>query len=299
MRLLATIPGLTALELNYPQHFIDLPDTTLNAALDETGLTLTTLNLRFEGHDYQNGAFTSPDRTTRDTAVAVASAAVDKAAAFGADHVIVWLADDGFDYPFQVDHAGNWERALDGFARVASHNPAIRVSIEYKPWGSRRFSVIRSMSEALLAARIIDLPNLGVTLDVCHSLMIGEYPAAAAAVALTENRLYGVHLNDGYGRDDDGLAFASVNPLAAADLLLTLRDHHYEGTFYFDTFPVREDPAAECRTNIETVEAMETALDRLDRFKLNEVRTAHDALTARRLVEQALEISNPGLDGNG
>ncbi len=295
---LASIPGLSALELNFPQHFNLLTDDALQLALDQTGLALTTLNLRYEGEEYQNGAFTAPDLATRDRAIAVAIAAVDKAAMFGADHVIIWLADDGWDYPFQVDHSQLWSLALAGFRRVAEHDPSVRVSIEYKPWGPRRFSVIRTMSDALLATRNIDLPNLGVTLDVCHSQMTGEAPPAAASLALGENRLFGVHLNDGYGRDDDGFAFGSINPLAAAELLLTLREGQYNGTFYFDTFPIREDPAAECRTNIETVEALEAALDRVDRPLLLAARDRHDALAARCVIEEALLGSNQDTLGN-
>lgn len=144
------------------------------------------------------------------------------------------------------------------------------------------------MGEALLATRTIGLPNLGVTLDVCHSLMTAEHPAAAAALALREGHLFGVHLNDGYGRDDDGLAFGSVNPMAAAELLLELRDGGYAGSLYFDTFPVREDAAVECAANIKTVERLEATLDRVDLSRLTMARERHDALAARSVIETAL-----------
>jgi hypothetical protein len=71
---LASIPGLSALELNIPQHFGNLTDASLRQALDRSCLTLTTLNLRYEGVEYQNGAFTAPDPATRYRAVAVATA---------------------------------------------------------------------------------------------------------------------------------------------------------------------------------------------------------------------------------
>ncbi len=296
LRDLAAVAGLRSVELNYPQHLTNANRPEIREVLHTMALSITALNLRFEGPEYRNGAFTSPERAVRDRAVATASAAVDEAAAFGADHVIIWLAEDGFDYPFQVDHARLWDLALDGFRRVASHDLAVRVSIEYKPWDPRRFSVIRSMGDALLATRVIGLPNLGVTLDVCHSLMSGEYPAAAASLAMAEGRLFGIHLNDGYGRDDDGLAFGSVNPTAAAELLLVLRDGGYAGTLYFDTFPIREDPATECATNIQTVEALEHALDRIDRARLDNARQLHDALAARCVIEEALFARSAGVD---
>ena len=75
----------------------------------------------------------------------------------------------------------------------------------------------------------------------------------AAALALRDGRLFGVHLNDGYGQADDGLLVGSVHPWQTLELLATLRRHDYRGTIYFDTFPVREDPAAESAANVARV----------------------------------------------
>jgi xylose isomerase len=201
---------------------------------------------------------------------------------------VVWLADDVFDYPFQVDYARLWADAVDAFRLVVAHDPAIRVSLEPKPSDPRRFSLVRSTTDALLLVHEVALPNAGVTLDVCHSLMAGEHPPAAAALALRAGRLFGIHLNDGYGRADDGLAVASVNLPMTLELLWWLRRFDYRGTCHFDTFPLREDPVAECERNIQTVLALEAALDRLDETALAAAISTHDALAAREVVETAL-----------
>ncbi len=281
IRRAAMVPGLTALELNYPQHVEALGEVPLATLLAEVGLPLTGLNLRFEGADFRDGAFTSPRAATRERAVLLATEAVDLAARHGAGHVVLWMADDGFDYPFQVDYARLWADEIDGFRRVAAHDPAVRVSVEYKPNEPRRFSLIRSMGEALLAVRDVDLPNFGVTLDFCHGLMTGEHPAAAASLALRHGRLFGVHLNDGYGSADDGLMVGSVRPCQTLELLAVLVDGGYDGTLYFDTFPVREDPVAECVANVATVSRYLTVLDRLDRSALAAAQADHDAIAVR------------------
>ena len=105
---------------------------------------------------------------------------------------------------------------------MAAHDDGVVISIEPKPADPRRYSLVRTVSDALLLARDADLPNIGVTLDFCHALMAGESPAMAAALALREERLIGVHLNDGYGALDDGLMVGSVHPVQSLELLWVL-----------------------------------------------------------------------------
>lgn len=287
LRAVAGVPGLTALELNYPQHFRGTTGEALSQALAESGLALTALSLRFEGPDFADGAFTSPLPEIREEAVRLAQDAVEMAARLGAPHVSLWMADDGFDYPFQVDYDRLWADEIDGFRRVAEHDPAIRVSVEYKPLDPRRTALVRGMGEALLAVRDVGLPNFGVQFDFCHSLMAGEQPSMAASLALREGRLFGVHLNDGYGKADDGLLVGSVHPWQTLELLATLRKHDYHGTIYFDTFPVREDPAAESAANVARVRRLEAMLDRLDMDRLADLQSRHDALGLQALLDDA------------
>ena len=288
IRAVAAVSGLTALELNYPQHLSLMADGELASLLDETGLNLTGLNLRFEGKQFANGAFTSPRFEIREEAIAVAREAVDITAAHGGNHVVLWMADDGFDYPFQVDYDRLWEDEIDGFRRVASHNRNVRVSVEYKPMDPRRFSLIRSMGDALLAAREVGLPNFGVTLDFCHSLMAGEHPPAVAAQALREQRLFGVHLNDGYGRADDGLIVGSIHPWHTIELLWLLRRRDYAGILYFDTFPIREDPAGESSANVAMVRRLDRLIDRCNWEELQTFQQRHDAAAAIQYLNELL-----------
>jgi xylose isomerase len=211
---------------------------------------------------------------------------VEVAARLAVPHVDLWMAYDGFDYPFQVDYDRLWADEIDGFRRVAAHDPAIRISVEYKPLDPRRTALIRGMGEALLAVRDVGLPNFGVQIDFCHSLMAREQPALAASLALREGRLFGVHLNDGYGQGDDGLLVGSVHPWQTLELLATLRRHDYRGTIYFDTFPVREDPAAESAANIARVRSLEAVLDRLDASQLAVLQARHDALGLQALLHE-------------
>ncbi len=280
VKAVAGVPGVSALELNYPQHFLGKDGSAVLAEAAAQGLAVTALNLRFDGPDFAAGAFTHPQRDNRERAIKIACEAVDLAAENAIDHVILWMGPDGFDYPFQADYAALWEMEIDGFRRVADRSPDVRVSVEYKPSDPRRISLIRSMSDSLLAVAEVDRANFGVTLDFCHVLMAGEHPAAAAALALRAKRLFGVHLNDGYGPADDGLMVASVHPWHTLELLHELRRGGYAGTIYFDTFPERIDPAAETEANIRAVQQLEHWLDQCSEEELKRIQDSQDAVAA-------------------
>jgi len=294
IKAVAQVPGISAIELNYPQHFAGHEDVSVLADAANAGLAVTALNLRWDGTAFEAGAFTHPETENRERAIRLACDAVDVAAKHDIDHVILWMGPDGFDYPFQADYGAIWDLEIAGFRRVAERYPEIRVSVEYKPSDPRRMSLIRSMGESLLAVQEVGLANFGVTIDLCHSLMAGEQPAAAAALALRAGRLFGVHLNDGYGPADDGLMVGSVHPWHVLELLLALRRGGFVGTIYFDTFPERLDPAAECAANVRTVERMQRLLDRLPADELERVQSGQDAVAATRLIH---EIAFGAIDG--
>jgi len=285
IRAIAAVRGISAVELNYPQHFSAAEGEDILRLAADAGLAITALNLRWDGPEFTLGAFTHPDRASREAAVETASAAVDLAASKRIDHVILWMGPDGFDYPFQADYRALWEMEIDGFRRVAGRNPNVRVSVEYKPSDPRRVSLIRSMSDSLLAVEDVGLPNFGVTLDLCHVLMAGEQPAAVAAMAIRRGKLFGVHLNDGYGPADDGMMVGSVHPWHILELLLEMRRGGFTGTIYFDTFPDRVDPAAEAAANVAAIRRFERMLDRIPADELDHIRAAQDGVAATRLVQ--------------
>lgn len=140
-----------------------------------------------------------------------------------------------------------------------------------------------------MAIKETGLPNLGVTLDVCHVMYAGEQPAYAAMLAAHHSRILGLHLNDGYGRRDDGLMIGSVHLVQILELLYHLVVRMgYDGVIYFDTFPEHEDPIAECSTNIAAVKGMLALLDKIDQDELEKIFNKHGAVEAQKMVLQLL-----------
>ncbi len=186
-----------------------------------------------------------------------------------------------------------WARSVAAFASLADGcGPAIRVSLEWKPSDpASRFSVVPSTGAALLLAAQVGRHNFGLTLDVGHLLLGGENPAQSIALAAREGRLFGVQLSDAHVRlgAEDGLAFGSVNPVSALEVVHYLRKTHYSGVLYFDTFPANEDPVAEAARNVARVKALWRRSQALDEAGMGDAIAQHDALAALALLDAAMD----------
>jgi sugar phosphate isomerase/epimerase len=242
---------------------------------------------------FKMGAFTHPDVRVRRAAIDLTKRGIDALAEAGAKLMTIWLGQDGFDYPLQCDYAELWELEIAGLREVALHNSAIDVSIEYKPSEPRAFSLLGDVGTTLIAIADAGAPNLGVTLDFAHVLYAGEQPAFAAALVARRSRLLGVHLNDGYGRRDDGLMAGSIHPVQTIELLREMKRIGYRGVIYFDTFPdaVGLDPVGECEANIAAVEAMLATVERLEGDNgLAEALSRQDPIGAQHALRRAMRV---------
>ena len=288
----ASVRGLSAIDLNYPDHLQGPEGAGIVARATGLGLALNGFAMRYYGDaSLKAGAFTHPDPAVRRAAIDLTRRGIDALAAAGGSLMTLWLGQDGFDYPFQGDYAELWQLEIDGIREVAAHNPRVAISIEYKPNEPRGFSLLGSIGTTLLAIDEVGLPNLGVTLDFAHLLYAGEQPAFAAALVARRSQLLGVHLNDGYGRRDDGLMVGAVHPAQSIELLLQVRRQGYDGALYFDTFPDATglDPVAECEANIATVKALLAVVDRLDADdRLSEALTRQDPVAGQQILREAM-----------
>jgi sugar phosphate isomerase/epimerase len=263
----ATVDGLSELDLNYPDH-IGQNAAQTGQMVRDCGLSVSGLAMRYYSNPaFKLGAFTNPDPAVRREAIDLTKRGIDAARAMGAPMMTLWLGQDGWDYTFQCDYAALWAAELAGIADVAAHDPDCLISIEYKPNEPRAYAILPDAATTLLAIDEIGLPNLGVTIDFAHALYAGEQPAFAAAHILRRSRLLGLHLNDGYGKRDDGLMVGAVHEQATLELLRAVHRGGYDGAIYFDTFPDASglDPVAECAANIRTVRRMLDAVRHMDR----------------------------------
>ncbi len=262
----ATVEGLDAADLNYPDHFADESPRDLAERLGQLGIALNGLAMRYYGDpEFKLGAFSNPRAATRRKAIDLTRRGIDAVREMGGDLMTLWLGQDGFDYAFQADYRAMWEHSLVALAEVADHDPQVQIALEYKPNEPRAYSLMPDVGTSLLALGEVARANTGVTIDFAHVLYADEMPARTVALIERHSRLLGVQLNDGYGKRDDGLIAGSVHPVQTVELLVELQRAGYGRALYFDTFPDVSglDPVAETRTNIEIVERLRAVAARL------------------------------------
>ena len=288
----ARVGGLDAADLNYPDHFEGQDATTMGKILADNGMALNGLAMRYyTDPGFALGAFTHPDERVRRAAIDITKEGLDALAEMGGRLMTLWMGQDGFDYAFQGDYSAMWDTTIAAMAEVADHNPAIDIAIEYKPNEPRAYALMPDVATTLLALKEVNRPNTGVTLDFAHVLYADEMPAHTAHLITRHSRLLGVHLNDGYGKRDDGLMVGTVHPAQTVELFVELERAGYDGVVYFDTFPDHSgiDPVEEARTNIATVERLRTIAEGLvDNRDLSEAIARQDAAITQRIVAAAL-----------
>ena len=286
------VGGLDAADLNYPDHFDHHTPAELGRILADNGMALNGLAMRYyTDPGFRLGSFTHPEATTRRAAIELTKRGIDALAEMGGRLMTLWLGQDGFDYSFQVDYARQWDDTIAAIAEVADHNASVDIAIEYKPNEPRAHVVMPDMTSTLLGLAEVGRPNTGVTLDFCHMLFAGEMPARAAMLAGRHSRILGVHLNDGYGKRDDGLIAGSVHPVQTVELFVALDRLGYDGVIYFDTFPDHggTDPVGEARANIAVTDRLRAVARTLaGNRELTDAQARQDAAAATRLVMSTL-----------
>ena len=152
-----SIEGMTDVELNYPEHF-------QNYSLQELSHTIKNANLHFNGvairfrKDFINGEFNSDESCNR--AVSVAKKAIDAVRQLGGETVTIWLEFDGNDYAFQTDYIQNWKNLVKGFQVICDYAHEIFVSIEFKPFEPRSYSLVPNTGFSLHFINQVNRKNI-------------------------------------------------------------------------------------------------------------------------------------------
>jgi xylose isomerase len=130
--------------------------------------------------------------------------------------------------------------------------------------------------------------DVGIVVDLGHSLFAKETPADALHLVNDLGRLFTVEVNDNWREWDDDLPVGSVHLVETLEFFLALRQIGWDQPILLDQFPFREDPVEAARTSIATMRAIDGALDRLDLDALADAQRRQDPLAAQRLVTELL-----------
>jgi xylose isomerase len=295
--LVSKVDGITSVDLNFPEHFEQYTVSEVSTKLQDAGLEVNGLALRFRKH-FINGELGNSNIEIAEDALTLCYQAVDACRDLNGKVITLWLGYDGFDYPFQMDYPKAWSQVKEYIRKVADYAPDLQISIEYKPYQERSYAFIDSIGLTMLMVNEIDRENVGVTVDYCHMLMKRENPAYGLSIATERNKLFGVHINDGYGQHDDGLMVGTVSFMQTLEFMYYLKKGNYESAIYFDTFPVREEPLAEIQQNVEMILEINRMIDSMGMSHIENVISKNSAIEARKLFLQFLQSVNPTVTTN-
>jgi xylose isomerase len=234
------IQGLTGTGIDYPYQFQEA--SQVKSLLKKYDLSFVTLEIGlYPDRKWKKGTYTAPDPVMRREAIEMSKKALDMAAELGADDVLMWPGQDGFDYPFESDYAKYWDLLVQSITEIASHRPDVRIAIEYKKQEPRTNCYIRNAGTLLALLHDVNRENVGGCIDLGHSLAAGENPGEAAVLLNRAGKLFQVHINDNYRDWDHDLIVGSVTFWETLEFFYWLKRCRWDGWYILDIFPYRMD----------------------------------------------------------
>ena len=126
IELAGKVKDLSVVDINYPYFGGNFTNEEIKASLDKVDLNVIGITPEIYTKEFRKGAFTNPDPGIRNRAHELITQACEAVRFFNASYVKLWPGQDGWDYPFQVDHGTLWKNSMDGVARLASENPDLK-----------------------------------------------------------------------------------------------------------------------------------------------------------------------------
>jgi len=287
IKIASQVEDLSYVDVPYPfTPGVSVAD--VKAALEEAGLQAIGITPEIYLRKFSRGAFTHPDPAVRADAIALMHEAAVVVRELNASYVKVWPGQDGWDYPFQVDHKNLWALAVDGMRELAGKNPDVKFAIEYKPREPRVKMTWDSAARTLLGIEEIGLDNVGILLDFGHALFAGESPADSAQLIIDRGRLFGMDVNDNLRGWDDDLVVGTVHMTEIFEFFYVLKINNWDGVWQLDQFPFREDNVEAANLSIRFLKHIYRALDRLDIPALQAAQLEQNPLKAQKIIQNAL-----------
>jgi len=281
------IVDLDGLELCYPADFSDFK--LLKRLIKDSGLGVSAINFRSRRTGaWLRGSFSSSNEKERSEVIDDAKRAMDYAAELGCERVSSCLLNEGSDYLFEMDYEKAYMEMTRALAEVAAYNPELDFCIEYKLSDPRGRSLIGNMGEILTVCNLAGAPNLGINLDIGHSLYAGERPAQALALAVISGRPLYIHLNDNDKFWDWDMVPGAFNLLDFLEFFYCLNRTGYDGWFGMDIFSKEIDTVKTYSFAISITKRMMAMAKKLDDDKIAELRKKRNPIDSMEYLYSIL-----------
>ena len=281
---------LDGVELSYStEGGVESDEKAIKPLLKANGLEPSFVNSSLYGEQkWMRGSLSSPDSTVRELAVSDTKKGLDFARAVGADGYNLWTGQDGFDYVFQTDYARQWDDFSDSLAALCDYAPDIKITMEPKLREPRNRSLVDTVPTALLLCAEVNRDNLGLTIDVGHTLQAGGNMARDLDMALKSNRLFNIHANDNYGAWDDDMIVGSVRMPEYLEMFHVLARRGYDGWISVDIFPYRENQFEAVRESVLHMVTYAKLVDKIGLKRLDELISVGSATETMKVIREAV-----------
>jgi len=226
--------------------------------------------------EYAKGTLMSRDPGLRREFIEKSKAAMDFCKEIGGVDIMLWLAHDGYDYPFEDDYGQRYGWLIDGLKEIAAYRSDVNVTLEYKPADPHIYQYVSTAAKALTICNEVALPNMGIILDYGHALVAGENPAESVALIDRYKRLFHVHLSDNYCKTDDDFLIGSISVWRTLEFFMQLQDVGYDGHYVLDIWPPRMDGIEATKVSVRRTIGMWEIARKLPRDEFKRMRAAND-----------------------
>lgn len=266
---LGKIDGVGGAELIYPYDFTDRKALIDGLKRNNLGVAAVNLNLKNDPK-FLRGSLTAPEAAIRKEAVQWIKEALDAAADVQSSRITVAFLNDGHDYGFEVDYKQAWEWLVEGVAEGAKHRPDRVLSVEYKLSEPRVRTTVGDVAKGILLCKETGRENVGITLDLGHSLYALENPSESLALLYHFGVKPYIHLNDNARNWDWDLLPGVINFWDLIEFFYYLKEYGYDDWMTFDVFPSRIGVAEAFGLAVKQVKKVELLTSRIDKKTLQE-----------------------------
>lgn len=163
-----------------------------------------------------------------------------------------------------------------------------KISLEYKPKEPRNHCFLPNVWAALTLIAESGAKNMGVTIDVGHSLEAYENVSEAACAAMSRGRLFHFHMNDNWRLWDDDMIAGSVHTIEFIELFYWLRKLGYSGYISTDQYPYRENSRDAVAQTVKWMQTFEKITERIDSQQMQEILDRNDAVASNELLRRLM-----------
>lgn len=286
-QMISQLEGIEAAEVVFPYEVSSVDE--LNHLKDRYNVGLSAVNVNVKAEpEFRNGGLTSPVKSIREKAVQFVKDAKDFARQVGADKVTCCPLADGYEFSFQTDYRESWRYLVETFGEAGSYRQEIPLFIEYKPKETRGKCFLDSAAKTLLLIKDIGISNLGITVDIGHSIYGNENPAEAISLIAHNGTPFYIHSNDNDGTWDWDYMVASKNFLVFVEFIYYLQKFEYKDYITSDSSPTRFDIKSFFEANVRWTNKIWRLLEKIDKKTFDTLIRGDNFMETWRYIEEEI-----------